>query len=111
MRSRHEIDSRMEEEIFKLQDLVRIDEARVRLERRRGQMPPYRVSVHLVTPGPDIRVETSEHTIAAAMIKAGKELRRCVAEKAVRRASRQRSKLQNPSSFRHPLRGGASVRR
>jgi ribosome-associated translation inhibitor RaiA len=61
------------------------------------QASPFRVSVHLVTPGPDIRVECADHTLAVAIIKVSRELRRIIDSKAHRRARRVKSNLQLPS--------------
>ena len=39
----------------------------MRLERRHEGSPPFRVSVHLVTPGPDVFAESCDHTLHAAI--------------------------------------------
>ncbi len=70
LRSTHELDSLLEERILNLQPRLQIDEARVRLERRWETSPAYRVAIYIVTPGPDLRAEGSDHTIRAAMGKA-----------------------------------------
>lgn len=49
---------------------LQIDEARVRLERSLTASPPFIVFFHLVTPGPDVIVESSDHTLRAAILKA-----------------------------------------
>ena len=100
LRSTHQCDSRIENEILGIRELITIDEAHVRLEKRRDQAPPFRVSVHLVTPGPDIRVESHDHTLAAAILKVSRELRRRITLKAARRVSRSKSNLQLSSFAR-----------
>ncbi|HAV62100.1 MAG TPA: hypothetical protein DCY13_07010 [Verrucomicrobiales bacterium] len=70
VRSTDEIDSLVEARLLAVSRRRRIDEAMVRLEERRHLSPPFRVSMHLVTPGPDYRVEAVEHSLQAAVHKA-----------------------------------------
>ena len=70
LRSIHEVDSLVEEQILKLGDRLQIDEARVRLECQSELSPAYRVAIHIVTPGPDLQAEGCDHTIRAAIGKA-----------------------------------------
>jgi ribosome-associated translation inhibitor RaiA len=49
---------------------LQIDEARVHLERSLTDSPPFSVSFHLVTPGPDVIVSSTDHTLRAAVLKA-----------------------------------------
>ncbi|MGL4400422.1 MAG: HPF/RaiA family ribosome-associated protein [Luteolibacter sp.] len=49
---------------------LQIDEARVRLERSLTDSPAFTASFHLVTPGPDVIVSSSDHTLRAAILKA-----------------------------------------
>ena len=49
--------------------LLRIDEARVVVEKRSDGSPAFRLSAHLVVPGPDIVVESVDHTLRAALQK------------------------------------------
>ena len=49
---------------------LQIDEARVHLERSLTDSPPFKASFHLVTPGPDVIVEATDHTLRAAVLKA-----------------------------------------
>ncbi len=51
---------------------LKIDEARVSLDRSLTESPPYSASFHLVTPGPDVIVSSSDHTLRAAVLKAFK---------------------------------------
>lgn len=69
VRSTHALDSWIEKQIFALQPRLAIEEARVRLTRRREASPPYEVNVHLVTPGPDVFAEGRDHTLRAAVSK------------------------------------------
>jgi ribosome-associated translation inhibitor RaiA len=48
---------------------LRIDEARVRVERSDQGPYPFRVEALLVTPGPDIKAEGSDYTFEAALRK------------------------------------------
>jgi hypothetical protein len=59
----------LENELVGLSAILRIDEARVRIERRLESNPPYFVSCHLVTPGPDVTAESMDHTLRAALLK------------------------------------------
>ena len=49
---------------------LQIDEARVHLERSLTDSPPFTASFHLVTPGPDVVVSSTDHTLRAAILKA-----------------------------------------
>jgi len=52
-----------------LNDRLRIDEARVRLDRSPHHSPSFSVRVHLVTPGVDVVAIGRDHTLAAALRK------------------------------------------
>jgi ribosome-associated translation inhibitor RaiA len=65
---------------------LRIDEARVLVERREETSPPFRVAAHLVTPGPDIAAEGVDHTLHAA-------LRKLVAQIEARLSHRRRKQV------------------
>jgi len=60
----------IEKELKSLQPDLQIDEARVHLERSLSESPPFNASFHLVTPGPDVIVKSSDHTLRAAILKA-----------------------------------------
>lgn len=49
--------------------LLKIDEARIIVEKRSECSPPFRLCAHLVVPGPDIVVESVDHTLKAALHK------------------------------------------
>jgi ribosome-associated translation inhibitor RaiA len=100
VRSTDAVDSLIEERIFALQPRIEIEEARIRLEHSRHASPAYRVAVHLVTPGPDLKAEGRDHTLRAAIEKAVARLDSLIVNKGIKRMRRQRSKLQAPSSIR-----------
>lgn len=60
----------IENKMNSLQPDLKIDEARVSLERSLTDSPPYSASFHLVTPGPDVFARASDHTLRAAVQKA-----------------------------------------
>lgn len=60
----------LDKELKSLQADLQIDEARIHLERSLTESPPFSVSFHLVTPGPDIRVKATDQTLRAAVSKA-----------------------------------------
>ena len=60
----------LETELSSLATVQKIDEAKVRIERRLEANPPDLVSCHLVTPGPDVTAESADHTLRAALLKA-----------------------------------------
>jgi ribosome-associated translation inhibitor RaiA len=57
-------------ELKSLQPDLQIDEARVHLERSLSGSPPFSASIHLVTPGPDVTAQATDHTLRAALLKA-----------------------------------------
>ncbi|HPC59729.1 MAG TPA: HPF/RaiA family ribosome-associated protein [Verrucomicrobiota bacterium] len=100
VRSTHAVDSLIEERIFALQPRLEIEEARVRLEQSRESSPPFRVAVHLVTPGPDLKAEGRDHTLRAAIEKAVARLDALIVDKGIKRMRRLRSNRQAPASIR-----------
>jgi ribosome-associated translation inhibitor RaiA len=60
----------IDKELKSLQPDLRIDEARVHLERSLTDSPSFNASFHLVTPGPDVIVRSKDHTLRAAILKA-----------------------------------------
>lgn len=74
--------------IESLRDALRIDEARVLVERRLEASPPFRVAAHLVTPGPDVRAEAEDHTLRAALQKAVAQLEARIDRRRARRTRR-----------------------
>lgn len=73
---------------------LQIDEARVHLERSLTDSPPFSASFHLVTPGPDVIVSSTDHTLRAAVLKAFQ----CIADKIEhRKAKRARRREAAPA--------------
>lgn len=93
IRSIHTLDAWVEEQILALSCARQIDEANVRLARRLDASPAYQVNVHLVTPGPDVFVESRDHTLRAAFTKAVAQLRDKIATRATKRLQRLKSNL------------------
>jgi ribosome-associated translation inhibitor RaiA len=65
----------LESELQTIQEDLQIDEARVRIERSLTESPPFSIHLYLVTPGPDVTVRATDHTLRAAMIKAFDRIR------------------------------------
>lgn len=70
---------------------LRIDEAHVLVARRLEASPPFRVSAHLVTPGPDVFAEADDHTLYAALHKAIAQLEDRIRHRHLKRAKRIRN--------------------
>lgn len=100
LRSTDELDSRIEERILALQPCLQIDEANVRLEHRHESSPPFRIHVHLVTPGPDVVAEGHDHTLRAAIEKVTAALEARVSDRLEKRRRRVRGNLQEPAQMR-----------
>lgn len=65
-----------------------VDEAKVRIIRHRDRSPACEVSIHLVTPGPDLFSTGCDHTMMAAFDKALAGLGSTLAERSAKRARR-----------------------
>lgn len=65
-----------------------VDEARVRIIRHRNLSPACEVSIHLVTPGPDLFSTGRDHTVMAAFDKALAGLGSTLAQRSAKRARR-----------------------
>lgn len=81
----------VERHLEKLGTSVQIDEARVVVENRSEASPPFHMSVHLVTPGPDIFAEARDHTLRAALTKIFEDLEDEVARRQLKRTLRMRA--------------------
>lgn len=81
------LDGSIERHLFALSEQLRIDEARVLVERRWSGGAAYRVIAHLVTPGPDVKAEGADQTVNAAVLKFARNL----AAKVRQRLSRTRT--------------------
>ena len=90
VRSTNALDSWVEEQIISLQPILQIDEADITLSHLHECSPPYQVSVHLVTPGPDVSADARDHTLQAAFLKTMESLREKITHRATRRQKRQR---------------------
>ena len=86
----------LEEEFAALSAHLRIDEARVLIERQPDASPPFRMSAHLVTPGPDVFAEASDHTLRAALHK----LISSIGDKITQRSQRRSRKILSRHSGR-----------
>lgn len=79
------LDHWIEECLLGLLPLVRIEEARVRLEYLPAASPAYRATAHLLIPGPDLRVEAVDHTPQNAFAKVLAQLKTGALHRAARR--------------------------
>lgn len=86
----------VEQRLFALADRLQIDEARVVFERRWDGAPPYRVGIHIVTPGPDVLAEGEDQTLPAAVLKSLRQLETKARDRAQRYQRRARTKLSTP---------------
>ncbi len=80
-------------EMESLQTRMRIDEARVVVERHEEASPPFRISAHLITPGPDVTAEAQDHTLRAALGKLLRAISGKIGHRARRQSRRQRSRI------------------
>jgi ribosome-associated translation inhibitor RaiA len=94
------LDSIVRREIGALEPLRQIDQAMVHLTRDDEASPPFRVNVHLFTPGPDVFAEARDHTLAAALSKVMKQLAHEIKARAGKRLARMKSNLQAPAPTR-----------
>ncbi|ACB74724.1 HPF/RaiA family ribosome-associated protein [Opitutus terrae] len=101
------LDSWVEEGLSTLRPLLAIDEAHVRLEHDAAASPAYRVTVHLVVPGPDLRADAVDHTLRTAFAKVLGELR----ARAEERVARRRRLRRGVHTLDHHRRRGPTRRR
>jgi len=80
----------IERQLGELGKTRQIDEARVVIERRLEASPPFSVSAHLVTPGPDVFAEAADHTLRAAWQKVMGQLEARIGQRHEKRARRGR---------------------
>lgn len=85
LRASERLDRWIEECLLGLLPLVRIEEARIRLEHVPSASPAYRASAHLLVPGPDLRVEAVDHTPQNAFAKVLEQLKAGAIHRAARR--------------------------
>lgn len=79
----------IEAKMHSLLPVLKIDEARISLDRSLTDSPPYSASFHLVTPGPDVIVSSSDHTLRAAVLKSFKLIDEKIEQRQVKRAKRR----------------------
>jgi ribosome-associated translation inhibitor RaiA len=80
--------AQLRDKLAALCKLLKIDEARIVVEKRAECSPQFRLSAHLVIPGPDIVVESADHTLRAALEKLDDLLHSQVARKRIKRNQR-----------------------
>jgi len=100
LRSRHDLDSLVEERLLALARIARIEEASVLLEQRAEKSPAFRAEVCVMIPGPDLRAEAVDHTLANAVRRALALLKAKLDERAFRRERRASRHRKNPADFR-----------
>ncbi len=88
LRRSERLDRWIEECLHGLLPLIRIEEARIRLEHVPAASPSYRAKAHLLIPGPDLRVEAADHTPQTAFAKVLEQLRASAVHRAARRLRR-----------------------
>ena len=79
----------IDKELKSLQPDLQIDEARVHLERSLTDSPPFHASFHLVTPGPDVIVKSTDHTLRAAILKAFQRIAAKIGHRHAKRSRRR----------------------
>ena len=81
-----------------LREGLQIDEAHVFLERRLEASPPFRITAHLVTPGPDVFAEAVDHTLRAALNKMTAQLEARIDHRHQKRARNVQDRFKSTSS-------------
>jgi ribosome-associated translation inhibitor RaiA len=91
----------IEQHLKELGKSLEIDEARVVIERRLEDSPPFHISAHLVTPGPDVFAEAMDHTLRAALLKTIEQIEQRIDHRRIKRAGRlqRQSKTASPARF------------
>jgi ribosome-associated translation inhibitor RaiA len=84
-------------EFESLRTQLRIDEARVLVEHQPDASPPFRISAHLVTPGPDVMAEAKDHTLRAALGKLIRAIGDKISHRSRRKQRRHRSHVSGRS--------------
>lgn len=100
LRSSHALDSMVEQQIFVLTELIRVDDATVVLQHRPEESPAYRAEVRVAVSGPDLTVEAVDHTIENAFLRAATELETKLRERAFRRDRQVVDHRKHGSNFR-----------
>ncbi len=84
-----------------LREALQIDEARVLIERRLEASPAFRITAHLVTPGPDVLAEAVDYTLRAALDKMIGQLEARIDHRHQKRARRGPNPLKKTAPTRH----------
>lgn len=92
------LDNWIRSEITALHPRLQIDDARVRVAYFPESSPGYHVHVHLVTPGPDLLVESRDYTVRAAFSKVMRALREKIGQRDSKRLQRVKSNLSAPAA-------------
>ncbi len=92
------LNSWVEQQVLALGRLRQIDEANVKLACHPEISPAYQVKVHLVTPGPDVFAEGTDHTLRAAFTKVMSQLREKIANREAKRSRKDKSQLSAPAA-------------
>src|SRR5512137_817211 len=82
----------IDKELKSLEPDLKIDEARVHLERSLTDSPPFKACFHLVTPGPDVVVKSNDHTLRAAVLKAFQRIAGKIGHRQAKRDQRRVNK-------------------
>ncbi len=98
----------IQKELESLKTDLQIDEARVHLERSMTDSPPFKASFHLVTPGPDVIVSATDHTLHAAVLKDFQQIRDKIEHRLQKRAHRREVAPAIELSRRRPAGGHSS---
>ena len=98
----------IQKELEVLKTDLQIDDARVHLERSLTESPPFTASFHLVTPGPDVIVSSTDHTLRAAVLKAFQQIMNKISHRHSKRLHRREPAPAIELSRRRPAGGHRS---
>lgn len=98
IRSTNAFESWVVKQILALAESRRVDKANIELARNADASPVYQARVHLVTPGPDVFADASDHTARAAFEKVRKDLRSNITRRASKQGQNVKTNLQAPVS-------------
>lgn len=109
--SNDQLDGWIEDQMLPLEARLLVEEASVTLSVDRDKSPPFQIGIAVVTPGPDLLVEASGHTIRAAFTAALVSLHRNLDRRDRNRIRRKRD-VARPLALRSalPARAGIAAR-
>lgn len=81
----------VQQKFSKLAQLVRIEEAKVTVEKNPDNSPPFSAKVHLIIPGPDLHAEEKGHTPQASIQKVLAKLARQIRHRHQKLLTKRRS--------------------